>query len=99
MRAIPLAIGIVLVLAGYFISSMSPYGYVPIFAYLFGGILILAGLLLPSRRQMWQNVRERRMARRGNVGSDAAAILKRRYANGSITKKQYDSMMKDINNP
>jgi len=97
MRIISLAIGIILVLAAYFINVVSPYHYTPIFGYLIGGILIVVGLLAPSHQKMYERMQEKRDARGGGKGnSDSIAILKKRYANGEITKTQYDKMKKDL---
>lgn len=95
MRIIPLAIGIILVLAAYFINVTSPYHYTPIIGYLIGGILIVVGLLAPSHRQMYERI----AAKHGGANSDPATILKRRYASGQITKAQYDKMKKDLDSP
>ncbi len=94
MRIVSLVMGIALVIITYIFSSYGSYRILPVLGYVFGGILILMGLFLPSRRQMLERIKARRAAKEANA--DPLAILKRRYANGEITKDQYDSMKKDV---
>lgn len=102
-----LIIGIFLVVLSYVASAA--YHYTPIIGYGIGAVLIIVGLIMPSRREMMQKRMGNQQGmgagrgqrwRNANMGqganADPAAIVKARYARGEITKEQYDQMMNDV---
>jgi uncharacterized membrane protein len=95
VRIITVIIGVFVLVVTYLVSVNAPYHVLPILGYAFGAILVVGGLLTPSRREMWQRRKEQREAKDGSA-ADPEAILKMRYAKGEITKQQYDKMKKDI---
>lgn len=59
------------------ITTTEPYMYV------FGGVILAAGLVVPS-------------AKKSEIKDEALKRLKVRYAAGEITKGEYNRMLKDI---
>jgi uncharacterized membrane protein len=94
MRLSSLLMGIALIIIAFIFGRAGASEVLSTLGYVFGGILILMGLFLPSRREMFEKMRQRKAAKQSN--EDPSTILKRRYASGEITKEQYDKMKKDI---
>lgn len=67
MRIFPLLIGIIAIVLSYLLGTEGHHA-IPLIGYVVGFVLVIIGLVMPSRRQMWQRFRQRRMGnnRAGN---------------------------------
>ena len=91
MRIIPLILGILIVAVVFFTRTYRPPWLQTLGC--FRGLLIVIGLFMPSRRKIWEKMKEKQQNQSSN---DPEVILKKRYASGEITKEEYDKIIKDI---
>lgn len=81
-------IALLLLLGGFGMGGYGMMGFEPGFGFIF--MALFWGALI------WLAATQINPSRAGKEKDDPMAILKKRYASGEITKKQYEEMKKDL---